>query len=112
MWGGVVFNFNDQLWKVGNYNVGLGGLVNYTAGDTSYNTYNPDGFVVPGGHPDGVANEEYFGLVDADRNPKQVYQALRTAFAGPAGADVDRGLKPDHARFYYDTNVSFYRDCL
>ena len=42
--GGVVFNFNDQLWKVGNYNVGLGGLVNYNAGDTSYNTYKPDGF--------------------------------------------------------------------
>ena len=80
--GGVVFSFNDALWKVGNYNVGLGGLVNADAGDTSYNTYNPDGFAARGLHPDGVANEEYFGIVTADRQPKQAYTALRDAFAG------------------------------
>jgi len=77
--GGFVHTFNDQLWKVGDFNVGLGNLVSY-ATDTSYNAYNMDGFWVQGGHPDNVANEEYFGLVDANRNPKQAFQALRHYF--------------------------------
>ena len=35
------------------------------------------GFVLVGGHPDDVANEEYFGVVDADRNPKEIFFKLR-----------------------------------
>ena len=79
--GGVVFEFNDEIWKDGDYNVGLGGLAGLTSNDTSYAYYNMDGFYVPGGHPDNVANEEYFGIVNANRNPKQAFQSLQTLFA-------------------------------
>ncbi len=87
--GGTVFEFNDQLWKVGNYNVGLGGLVNYNGpdgipgtpdDDTSYNAYNTEGFVLVNGHPDNVANEEYFGVVDAGRNQKSVFWGLQNYY--------------------------------
>ncbi len=77
--GGLLHEFNDEIWKVGNFNVGLGNLVNYGS-DTSYNTYNPDGFVILGSHPDGISNEEYFGMVDATRSPKQVYQTMKALF--------------------------------
>lgn len=77
--GGTVFEFNDELWKVGNYNVGLGALVNYN-NDTSYNAYNTEGFVLVNGHPDNVANEEYFGVVDADRNQKSAFWGLQNYY--------------------------------
>lgn len=87
--GATVFEFNDELWKVGNYNVGLGGLVNYNGpdgisgtsdDDTSYNAYNTEGFVLANGHPDNVANEEYFGVVDAGRNQKSVFWGLQSYY--------------------------------
>ena len=77
--GGVVFEFNDELWKVGNYHVGLGGIVNY-ASDHSYDDYNKEGFVLLGASPDNVLNEEYFGLVKADRGAKLAYKALQKVF--------------------------------
>jgi len=90
--GGLIWSWNDHLWKVGNYNVGLGGLVNYNGpdgipgtadDDTSYNAYNPDGFALAA-NPDGVANEEYWGVVNADRVPKQAYMDLQAYYAALA----------------------------
>jgi hypothetical protein len=39
--------------------------------------YNTEGIILKGGHPDNVANEEYFGIVDADRKPKEAFWELR-----------------------------------
>ncbi len=84
--GGCVFALKDDVGKVGRFHEGLGGLVDYDGpdrrpgtadDDTSYDDYNPEGFVRIGAHPDNVANEEYFGLVDADRRPKAAYTALQ-----------------------------------
>jgi hypothetical protein len=73
--GGLVFAFNDALWPVGNFHVGLGNLVDYTV-DTSYDDYNTEGIILSSIVPDGVANAEYFGLVDQGRTQKQAYTAL------------------------------------
>lgn len=82
--GGAIFEFNDELWKVGSYHVGLGGLVNYTNKDgvvnDSYRKYNKYGFALDGASPDNVLNEEYFGLVDANRKTKKVYKTMQEAF--------------------------------
>jgi len=77
--GGLLHEFNDELWKVGNYHAGMGGLVG--PGDTSYDEYNSQGITF-GGHPDLVANEEHFGVVDADRNPKEIFNELKQYYAG------------------------------
>lgn len=89
--GGLVHEFNDELWKKGSFHVGfenvsLGGLVDYDGpddipntsdDDSSYGTYNPEGFFAPGRHPDNLSNEEYFGIVDAERHPKNAFIRLR-----------------------------------
>ena len=86
--GGFIFQFNDSLWKVGNYNVGLGGVVNYNGpdgipgtpdDDTSYDEYNTEGFILPG-PLDQIFNEEYYGLVNADRAPKQSFLVLQNSY--------------------------------
>jgi Interleukin-like EMT inducer/Glycosyl hydrolases family 2, TIM barrel domain/IPT/TIG domain len=61
--GGLVFEFNDEFWKV-----------------PPPASQQPDGFFLPNGHPDNFANEEYFGVVTIDRAPRQAYNALATAF--------------------------------
>ena len=87
--GGLMHEFSDELWKVGSYHVGVGGLVNYRGpdnidgtpdDDTSYDEYNTEGFYLPRAHPDNVANEEYFGMVSSSRQPKQVFYKLRKYF--------------------------------
>lgn len=76
--GGLVSSLSDSLWKVGCYHVSLGGLVDYNSDEgRSYDAYNTEGFYMTGGHPDDVCNEEYFGVVDADRNPKKVFWELQ-----------------------------------
>lgn len=76
--GGTIHSFNDVLWKVGCYHVDLGGLVNYNDSfeASSYKRYDTEGFWLPGSAPDDVINEEYFGLVDSERRPKQVFREL------------------------------------
>ncbi len=77
--GGLVHEFNDSLWKVGSYHVLLGGTIDYEDPDQiyCYEEYNTQGFVLIGGHPDDVANEEYFGVVDAQRKPKKIFYVLK-----------------------------------
>jgi hypothetical protein len=67
--GGFVFEWNDEWWKV-----------------APSGQQDTDGCGPPdcNGHPDHFANEEYFGIVDINRQPRAVYAALKTAFApGP-----------------------------
>ena len=60
--GGVVFAFSDEFWK------------KHPPGSQE-----TCGFA-GGGHPDGFSNEEYYGITDIDRIPRQVYHDLQAAF--------------------------------
>ncbi|MFH2137537.1 MAG: glycoside hydrolase family 2 TIM barrel-domain containing protein [Candidatus Omnitrophota bacterium] len=80
--GGLVHEFNDELWKVGCYHVDMGDMIDYDFPEQgySYTEYNTEGFYLPGGHPDDVANEEFFGVMDAQRNPKKVFIQLQNYY--------------------------------
>lgn len=80
--GAIVHEFNDELWKVGSYHLGLGDLVDYysSSGSKSYRFYNNQGYYLNGGHPDNVSNEEHFGLVTAERVPKKSFYFLKEYF--------------------------------
>lgn len=82
--GGFVHEFNDELWKVGSFHAGLGypqGFEWRYQNNTSYGEYTSGGFYLVNRHPDNVANEEYFGMVNADREPKEVFYRLGEAYA-------------------------------
>jgi exo-beta-1,3-glucanase (GH17 family) len=59
--GVTLFAFNDEWWKAGNND-----------------TQDPGGWAPEsGGVPyDGAANEEYWGIVDIDRNEKEVFEVV------------------------------------
>ncbi|HLP40691.1 MAG TPA: glycoside hydrolase family 2 TIM barrel-domain containing protein [Fibrobacteria bacterium] len=69
--GGALFAWSDEWWKIWPYNTHeIGG-------------YDPD---APGPdilplYPDGFFNEEYFGIVDVDRNPKAAYYVLKDVYS-------------------------------
>lgn len=90
--GGVIYEFNDALWKVGNYHIGLGAsLVDYSKPEKyTYDQYNDEGFILGSNVPTGIdlsekdysiLNEEHFGLVTADRVPKLVYSMMKDEWA-------------------------------
>jgi hypothetical protein len=60
--GVTLFAFNDEWWKAG-----------------SNDTQDPGGWAPEsGGVPyDGAANEEYWGIVDIDRNEKEVFDIVK-----------------------------------
>ena len=60
--GGTVFEWNDEWWKV-----------------SPPGSQQTSGWF-SGGFPDGMGNEEYFGILDIDRTPRQVYAALQNGF--------------------------------
>jgi hypothetical protein len=61
--GGFVFEWDDEWWKV-----------------SPNGSQQTSGFTLMGGHPDDFANEEYFGVVDIDRQLRPIYSALTTVF--------------------------------
>lgn len=88
--GGIIHTWNDELYLVGNYHFGLGGIIDYDGADnipgtaddnTGYDVSSSEGFILAGGHPDNVANEEYFGQVNSDRNPREVYRRFQEKWA-------------------------------
>lgn len=63
--GVTLFAFVDELWKAGNNNIqDTGGLVPNSSG-------------VP---YDGAPNEEYWGIVDIDRNKKKAFSVVKEKF--------------------------------
>ena len=66
--GGTVFEWNDEWWKS-------------NTGDLY--VQEPDGYETtwnPAAHPDGFANEEWFGVVDIDRGKRELYYSLQQSF--------------------------------
>ena len=65
--GITIFSFVDEWWKSHN---------------DATDTQSPDGFApASGGVPyDGVANEEYWGIVDIDRNKKEAFEVVKSFF--------------------------------
>ena len=63
--GGTIFVLTDEWWKA----------------DGSPNDHDDGGF--PGAiHADGFANEEWWGLMTVDRQPRAAYDALKALYGG------------------------------
>jgi len=69
--GGTVFEWCDEWWKI-------------PGPDGDPSVHNNGGFYAewnPASHPDGFANEEYFGITDIGRKTKQSYSAMQSRFS-------------------------------
>ncbi len=63
--GVTLYAFSDEWWKAGNNNIQDSG------------GFAPESSQVP---YDGTANEEYWGIVDIDRNKKKVYEVVKQKY--------------------------------
>jgi hypothetical protein len=68
--GGCIFELADEWWKA-------------SGAGTSPSTHDVGGFANSGVYPDGIANEEWWGLVTVDRKPRKAYDALGALYAAP-----------------------------
>nr|WP_320012382.1 glycoside hydrolase family 2 TIM barrel-domain containing protein [uncultured Desulfobulbus sp.] len=66
--GGTVFEWNDEWWKTGN---GSPSAHEFDGYETTW---------TPIAHPDGFANEEWFGIVNIDRERRASYLSLQNTF--------------------------------
>jgi hypothetical protein len=73
--GGTVFEWNDEWWKTGGVGV-----------------HEPDGYETTWNviaHPDGFANEEWFGIVSNNRERRQAFYTLQNLWLGT----IDIGVR-------------------
>jgi hypothetical protein len=68
--GGCIFELADEWWKA-------------TGAGTNPSTHDVGGFANTGVYPDGLANEEWWGLVTVDRKPRKAYDALKALYEAP-----------------------------
>nr|WP_321466822.1 glycoside hydrolase family 2 TIM barrel-domain containing protein [uncultured Desulfobulbus sp.] len=68
--GGTVFEWNDEWWKTG---TGSPSVQEFDGYETTWN---------PIAHPDGFANEEWFGIVSVNRERRMGYYSLQSHFRG------------------------------
>lgn len=66
--GGTIFEWNDEWWK------------STTGSPTRHDNSGFETTWNPFAHPDGFANEEYFGIVDINRHRRKVYSTIKTEF--------------------------------
>ncbi|MFH2028763.1 MAG: glycoside hydrolase family 2 TIM barrel-domain containing protein, partial [Nanoarchaeota archaeon] len=69
--GGTVFESSDEWWKVKSADGGNISIHDNGGFDTPWNPY---------AHPDGFGNEEYFGIMQIERKPKQSYYQYKEDF--------------------------------
>lgn len=70
--GGTVFEWIDEWWKTRAENGGSTFVHDNNGFETYWNWY---------AHPDGFANEEYFGIVDIDRRARASYHQYKTDYS-------------------------------
>jgi hypothetical protein len=68
--GGCIFELADEWSKA-------------SGAGTSPTTHDVGGFANTGVYPDGIANEEWWGLVTVDRKTRKAYDALGALYAAP-----------------------------
>lgn len=95
--GGTLFEWNDEWWKI----APAGSQQNCGHDKT------------PGGHPDLISNEEYYGVVDIKRNKRQLYSAMQAAYAAtyrpPATPQLFRAVSAGNFAEFLKDNFSFYK---
>ncbi|GEM_PF-2839721 len=106
--GGFVFEWNDEWWKTP------------PAGQPDPGGWEPEGF------PDGHASEDYWGIVEINRNPRQTYNSLQIGFdpayrsiapsqtrlftaisAGATSGSNFAKFRENGSTFYFDRGASF-----